>query len=218
MSVVPAWVSVVCCPTDAANRRSAPQGALSCTPPPRLLYERRSSTSPEGDAEHGELGMSGTGRPGGLRGHPPSHRPSAVPQPFTLVLRALGCRASGAGWLRWACSAVAPAGFGGKQQEGTHGKHPHFSQPLQPVIYQMRGWNKSQEPMQEPSSLAPGALHILFLSFGCILGLIRVPETPRSRESQPLITPPLRKHLPSSASSRLLLIFPFWFLLQGKPC
>lgn len=59
-----------------------------------------------------------------------------------------------------------------------------------------------------------GVLHILFVSSGHILGLIEVPEAPCGRGSQPLITPPLRKRLPSSTSSQLLLIFPFWFVLK----
>lgn len=146
---------------------------------------------------------------------------ATLPQPFCgssplhpgLETNWLLCKQ---GWGRHP-DAVALGGFGEKQQQGTQGKWAHFSQPHQPVIY-WPGGDESQEITQEPPSPAPGVLHILFLSSGRILGLIRVPETPRGRESQPLVTPPLRKRLPSSVSSRLLLIFPFWFLLQGKPC
>lgn len=78
----------------------------------------------------------------------------------------------------------------------------------------------SQRPGRSPQ-LSSKLLLVLgraSFSFGHILSLIQVLEMPRGHESQRLVTPSLRKHCASSVSNSLLLIFPFWFLLQGKSC
>lgn len=198
------------------SRRSAGAAQLctarSRSAPPAPPAPRGKAQPAPGGADHGDRGCVGAARR--ALGPPTLCVPSMAPHHFVPVLTEMGCSASRAvADTPTHPHAVGPGAFGVQQQERTCGKLPCFPQPHQPMVYRPRGINprgpgSTQLWVRCTSSFDPSATS-------------RVSPSPR--DTSWLRVPaarhaPLRKHLPSSASRRLLSIFPFWFLLRGKPC